>query len=175
MKKPRKRPEIPPRDSDNVKRRLDPSPDRAMLDRLDSVAVYRGYAKHKAEPTAFGLEPYRKPRGDATLCDQHAGFRADQISAIPRILRRGISAGLIGNAYDQGVPRVIWAIGDDGWIFEARLTNADQVEYHGYPVRPMEAIAGPVYRRYAEWVVGNGTKKDRAAAEKCKAIYGFKS
>lgn len=169
MKKPPRRIDIPPRDSDNAKRRLHPAPDPALMERLCGAARYAGYAKHKAAPADFGLPPYNKPRGDATLCDGHARFTPSQVSSIPRLLRRGIRAGLIGDS-----PRIIWTVGDDGWIFEGRITNAEQDEYHGYPVRPTEPIAEPVYRRYAHWAQVRGDEQDREAAARCRAMYGFK-
>ena len=66
------------------------------------TARYSGYSKHKAAPQAFGLPSDTKPRDDSTLCDTHAGFTKDQIGSIPRLLRRGIRAGLVGilNALD---------------------------------------------------------------------------
>jgi len=170
MKKPKPRIDIPPRNSDNVKRRLHAAPDAALIARLSGAARYAGYAKHKAAPEAFGLEPHRKPRGDGTLCDRDAGFTPSQVPSIPRLLRRGIQAGLIGES-----PRIIWTIGDDGWIFEGRITNAEQDEYHGYPVRPTEPIAEAVYRRYLIWAGVYGNLEDKEAASRCQAMYGFKS
>ncbi len=169
MKKPKPRIDIPPRTSDNVKRKLHAAPDTALIAELSQTARYAGYSKHKAAPEDFGLEPYRKPRGDATLCDKHASFTSEQIPSIPRLLRRGIRAGLIGES-----PRVIWTVGDDGWIFEGRITNVEQDEYHGYPVRPTELIAEDVYDRYAQWAEAHGNREDKQAATRCQAMYGFK-
>ena len=170
MRKPTSRIDLPPRESDNLKRVLNPSPDPALIKRLCKTARYHGYAKHKAVPLAFGLAPYNKPRGDATLCDEHAGFTKKQIATIPRLLQRGVRAGLIGES-----PRLIWTVGDDGWIFEGRITNVEQDEYHGYPVRPNEPIAEAVYRRFHAWSMDDGDANDRAAAERCQALYGFKA
>lgn len=169
MKRPKPRIDIPPRDSDNAKRRLHAAPDVALIERLSGAARYAGYAKHKAAPADFGLAPYDKPRGDATLCDRHAGFTSRQIESIPRLLRRGIQAGLIGDP-----PRIIWTLGDDGWIFEGRITNPEQHLYHGYPVRPAEPIAEDVYRRYVTWAAVHGNVEDNEAATRCQALYGFK-
>jgi hypothetical protein len=173
MKKPAARRNIPPRDSDNAKRKLDPEPDPALLQRLWETARYVGISKHKESPRRFGFAPYTKPRGDETLCDQHAGFVPEQMGSIPRLLRRGIQAGLIAESPDRPPP-IVWCVGDDGWIFEARITNAEQAEYHGYPVRPTEAIAEPVYRRYAAWADVHGAREDREAASRCQDLYEFK-
>lgn len=164
-----KRAGLPLRHSDNLKRKLHPAPDAALIKQLAETARYVGYAKHKAAPEDFGLAPYDKPHGDATLCDKHAGFRSSQMASIPHLLRRGIRAGLIGESL-----RIIWTVGNDGWIFEGRITNVEQDEYHGYPVRPAEPIAEEVYRRYQQWAMRDGAAEDRAAADRCQALYGFK-
>ena len=44
------------------------------------------------------------------------------------MIRRGLQAGLIGKGC-----RIIWAVADNGWIFEGRRTNVATNEYHGYP------------------------------------------
>lgn len=91
-------------------------------------------------PIAFGLSisPGAK-RGDATLCDEHAGFTPDKVRTIPRLIQRGLRAGLVGRG------NLIWTVGYDGWIFEGRPTNVSTGEYHGYPVLDWESIARPVY------------------------------
>jgi hypothetical protein len=174
MKKPQTRPKIPPRRSDNEKRELHPAPDAEFLDQLSRTVRYGGYAKHKGNPTAFGLMPLQRPRGDETLCDEHAGFTADRQGSIPEILRRGIRAGLVGPANNGEPPRIFWTVGDDGWIFECQITNAGLTEYHGYPVRPNEAIVERVFERFARWAMTNGESRDQEAAEKCRALYGIK-
>lgn len=167
MKKPAKRPGIPPRHSNNDKRRLIPAPDPAFIAALLKSVKYRGSSKHKLEPRLFGLEPFRGKRGDATLCDKHANFQPEDLGSVDAMIQRGLRAGLVGrNA-------MIWAIADNGWIYEARLTNVDQTEYHGYPVRDSEPIAEAVYRRFASWVQDSGDQVARLAAENCKSRYGF--
>ncbi len=169
MKKPKPRIALPPRSSDNLQRALDPAPDPQALEQLSQAARYGGSAKHKAAPQAFGLPPYTKPRGDSTLCDTHAGFTKEHIGDIPRLLRRGIRAGLVAAS-----TRLIWTISDEGWIFEGRITNVDQREYHGYPLRPSEPIAEVVYRRFLAWAQANGDAADLQAAANCRDLYGFR-
>lgn len=169
LKKPRKRPDIPPRTSDNDKRRLHPAPDAGFLAQLESTASFVGSPKHKLAPMAFGLPLYTGKRGDESLCDEHAGFQPPDMASIPAIMRRGIRAGLIGH-----LSTIIWAVSDVGWIFEGRITNPGRSEYHGYPVRPSEAIAELVYRRFAAWAARQGTKVDKKAATNCQALYGFR-
>lgn len=169
MKKPPLRPNLPPRLSNNDKRRLLPVPDAAALaPQLLQRAHYRGSPKHKLRPDVFGLPPYQGARGDETLCDAHVGFTPQHMAAVPALLARGIQAGLIGSSH------MLWTVADTGWIFEARLKNVQQAEYHGYPVRDSEPIAESVYRRFADWAGQFGTPADCQASANCKALYGFK-
>jgi hypothetical protein len=171
MKKPSPRPGgLPRRRSDNNRRRLVDSPDPELLKDLLARARYAGSSKHKANPHLYGLPPFLGIRGDATLCDTHSGFLPEHMGSIPQMLRRGIQAGLVGMGGET-----IWTVSDTGWIYECRLTNPAQAEYHGYPVRGSEAIGELVYRRFAFWAHSNGGVSDQAVARQCKALYGFRS
>jgi hypothetical protein len=153
---------------DNVKRRLLSVPESELLQRLMDSARYRGSFRHKKHPLAFGLEiSPGSARGDATLCDEHAGFTPAKASTIPMLVQRGLRAGLVGRG------NLIWTVGDDGWIFEGRPTNVVTSEYHGYPVLEGESIARLVYKRYSEWARTLGSNRDRNAAEQCKIRYRF--
>jgi hypothetical protein len=136
---------------------------------------YQGIPKHKKEPRRFGLPNYEGKRGDETQCDEHAGFHPSQIEDVVPMLRRGLRAGLIGDVLQQGCPKIIWTIANTGWIFEARLTNSGLAEYHGYPVRPTEAIAEPVFRRFEDWSTLQNEAEDRSAMEAYRNLYGFES
>jgi hypothetical protein len=165
MKKPVRRTDIPPRNSDNNKRRLAADVTPAVIERLIATVNYEGSPKHKRNPHLFALEPYNGARGDATLCDDHAQFQPQDIARIPDLILRGLSAGLIGTN--------LWTVDDGGWIYEARLTNVDQAQYHAYPVRPGEAIAQPVYQRFNQWAQAHGSAADKQAAQNCADLYGF--
>lgn len=161
--------DLPPRRSDNDKRRLVEDPPPALLERLESAVNYAGSSKHKLQPRLYGLPPFNGKRGDATLCDEHAGFQPEDMRSIPILVRRGIRAGLISEG-----GRIIWAVANDGWMFEFRQTNVAQSEYHGYPLRPTEAIAEPVFRRFARWAQEQGAQIDRDAAVSCRRKYRFR-
>lgn len=168
MKQPAQRPDLPRRQSNNDRRCLLPLPvDPAHLQHL-AAAKYCGSPKHKANPKVYGLEPFLGKRGDATLCDTHSGFERVHMLAIPGLMQRGLRASLVGTS------QMLWTVADSGWIFEARLTNSVQLEYHGYPVRSSEPIAEAVFSRFNEWAAANGTAADRQAAANCQAMYGFK-
>ena len=83
--------------------------------------------------------------------------------------RAGRRAGLIGHT-----GRIVWTVVDDGWIFEARETNRDTAEFHGYPVLATEAIARAVFNRFSDWVALHGTPEDRSASDSCRLRYGFR-
>lgn len=165
---------VPGRASESHRPKLYVQPPRELIAELLKKATYRGSSKHKANPRRFGLPHYGKPRGDATLCDEHANFGPQQMKALPELLFRGISAGLLGELMTENIPTVLWTVGDDGWIFEMRITNSGRAEYHGYPVRPTEAIAEMIYKRFAEWAYHDGAQDDRLASQNCKALYGFR-
>ena len=173
MKKPPPRPCLPPRRSNNDKRRLLEAPDANLIQELQTHVNYRGSPKHKRHPHLFGLPPYQGARGDESLCDEHAGFAPAHMAAAPKLIERGICAGLISDG-PIGSGRILWTVADTGWIFEARLTNVQQSEYHGYPVRGSEPIACCVYQRFAKWVQQSGTTTEKMAADNCKILYGFK-
>jgi hypothetical protein len=174
MNRPPSRPDIPPRHSDNDKRRMMPSPPSAWIRELCATLQYVGRSKHKRDPISFGLPTFGGRRGDEMLCDEHAGFQPRDIAQAPTIPRRGVSAGLVGDVVKQGVPTIIWGVADTGWIFEARITNLVTHEYHGYPVRPGEAIAELVFRRFRAWAELEGGAADRRAAGACHMLYGFR-
>lgn len=165
-RKPDKRSDIPPRDSDNDNRRLLDAVDQSVLALLKATINYAGHPKHKRNPHLFGLERYNGKRGDETLCDKHADFTKAKMITIPGLLQRGLEAELVGD-------RIIWSVADDGWIFEARLTNRDTNEFHGYPVRPSEAIAELVFKRFANWARRHGKVQEKLAVLRCTERYGF--
>ena len=168
MRRPSPRPGLPARRSDNEKRRLSAEPEAGEIRALRQNVRYRGSPKHKLYPHLYGLEPFLGRRGDATLCDRDAGFRPEDMAALPGIIDRALRAGLVG---EHGI---LWAIADNGWIYEARITNAGRSEYHGYPVRSSEAIAQAVYQRFRDWANNQGDERARVAAANCGQLYGFR-
>jgi hypothetical protein len=165
MRKPARRDDIPPRRSENTKRRLADDVPLAARAQLLATVRFAGSSKHKRNPSIFGLEPFRGIRGDATLCDAHANFQPADMVRVPSLIRRGVNAGLVGTN--------VWTVDDNGWIYEAEITNRDHQEYHAYPVRPAESIAEKVYERYVRWAEERGNAADRQAARNCRAFYGF--
>lgn len=168
MKQPPKGPELPPRKSDNHKRRLKKDVKLEVVLDLLARVFYKGHPKHKRHPHLFGLEPFNGNRGDSTLCDEDANFDLTRMAEVPSLIERGLRARLVGSN------ALLWTVADDGWIFEGRLTNPVTLEYHGYPVRQNEAIAKKVCFRYWEWAFISGGETDQEAALKCAALYKLK-
>lgn len=156
------------RRSDNEKRRLLREPSDELVRVMMESAWYRGSSKHKLHPHLYGLPPLNGNRGDATLCDE-ADFDPERMAEIPALIRRGIRAGLIGHT-----KRIVWTVADDGWIFEARETNRDTAEFHGYPILANEVIARAVFNRFSNWATEHGTPQDRSASDSCQLRYGFR-
>ena len=167
MKRPTTRRDRHLRRPGNPRRGLLQKPESKLIEQLMKTVCYKGSWKHKMQPLEFGVSISHGSRGDATLCDEHAGFDKAKVSSIPRLIKRGLRAGLVGRG------NLIWTVGDDGWIFEGRPTNVETSEYHGYPVLGWEPIARPVYVRYSEWAQTSGIDLDRIAAEQCRVRYGF--
>ena len=156
------------RRSDNVKRRLMRNPTEDLIREMLRTVSYEGSSKHKLHPHLFDLPPFVGDRGDATLCDE-AEFEPSRLPEVPALIRRGIRAGLIGHT-----SRILWTVADDGWIFEARKTNREATQFHGYPVLPREAIGQLVFTRFSEWARIHGSPADRSASSSCRLRYDFR-
>jgi len=141
--------------------------DGDQLAALFDGLVYEGSPKHKLHPHVFGLSPFRGERGDRTLCDRHAGFGPDAMSRIPRLLGRARAASLVGN--------FLWTIDDNGWVYELAVTNKTLKQYHGYPLRPSDAITEKVFARFRAWATLHGWPIDTAASRACQGFYGFRT
>lgn len=163
----------PPRRHEKPLRLIDPVPSNEELAGLRRRIRYQGSPKHKLHPERFGMPTFTGNRGDALLCDHDADVTFKDIGRIPFWMSRGIKAGLIGEVQEQGLPRVIWAVADNGWIFEGRITNVTQGEFHGYPLQPGSPNARLVYDRFCTWVERHKKQVNKLALQKCRQQYGF--
>lgn len=146
------------RASHNDPRRLSETPP-SLAERaaLAARATFDPYSKHKRHPAAYGLTAYQGEDEDPSYCDEHAGFSPADMVRAPALLTRGISAGLFGKTRKKGDPGLLWSVDDNGWIYEAQITNPGFAGYHAYPVLPNEAIARKVLLRYADFVLQQNT------------------
>ncbi len=139
------------RSRNNAKRRLIatlPTVESRMD--LSARVTYGCYSKHKFNPTAYKLSPYAGQDEERTYCDEHAHFGKDNLKRIPALLVRVVMLGLWSDQINGDAPSLLWTIDESGWIFELRITNLGQAQYHGYPVLPDDAFARHVLVRARE-------------------------
>lgn len=150
----RKKPEariVTQRSRNNANRRLCSAvPALEAREDLMGRARYGAYSKHKFNPTAYRLTPYAGSDVERTYCDAHSHFGKDDIARIPALLARGVMLGLWSEQGSDCTPDLLWTIDDTGWIFELRITNSGQSQYHGYPVLTGDAFARQVLTRARE-------------------------
>jgi hypothetical protein len=78
------------RSRNNAKRRLCATlPTTVSRAEFSSRVTYGPYSKHKFNPMAYKLTPYRGPDVERTYCDAHANFGKDDCIRIPDLLERG--------------------------------------------------------------------------------------
>ena len=160
------------RASPNDPRRLsETSPSQAERIALAARATFDPYSKHKRHPAAYGLKPYEGEHEDPSYCDEHAGFSPADMARAPALLKRGIDAGLFGKTKKKGDPGLLWSVDDNGWIYEAQITNPGHAVYHAYPVLPNEAIARKVLMRYTDFVDQQGTTVLTASLDAARRRY----
>lgn len=115
----------------NPKRRIRQDLDPDHLKSLADSVNYGGNPEHKRNPGDFGLIPPSQPRADKTLCDTVGVFSRTEAT---RLLRMGVSKGLVSEREQNGYPQNIWVVTEDQWPLEAQLENAERGTYHGYPM-----------------------------------------
>lgn len=121
----------------NPKRRI-VEVDRIELDFLNWLidnAKYTGSAHHKRSPADYGFIPATAPRPDKSLCD---GKVVVLLNEAIGLFRSGIARCMIsepeeknGCENDYCFPKYVWAVSEDGRVFEAILSKGTN-EYHGY-------------------------------------------
>ena len=139
------------RSRDNPHRRLCVAvPGIDLRGALAARVTYGPYAKHKYNPIPYGLAPYAGSDVERTYCDAHSKFGLPDFHRIPKLLLRAVMLGLWSDQAKGEAPSLLWTIDDTGWIFELRITNAVQYQYHGYPLLQSDAFARQVLIRARE-------------------------
>lgn len=148
-----------------------PPPTLAERAALAEKANFGPYSKHKKNPSAYKLQPYAGEDEDPTYCDDDAKFMPDDMKRAPELLVRGIQAGLFGDKTNKGDPSLLWTVDDNGWIYEARITNPGYGGYHAYPVLRHEAIARKVLARYRDYVENADKPELKASLKNAESRY----
>ena len=116
----------------NRKRRIiDPTPVQNTLKDLARNVLYVGSPYHKRSPGNFGLSPQAQPRPDKTLCDRAGIF---EVEVAQHWLKEGVRRGMISPITQDGFPKHIWAVTNEGIVLEAKYNNEGPGHYHGYPL-----------------------------------------
>ena len=136
---------MPRRRRFNPKRRIRELGDSDELNRLARRVKYTGNPAHKRNPGDFGLAPPAQPRPDKTLCD---AVSIATLLESTRLLRQGVTRGLISEQTRGDFPQNIWAVTSDGVPLEAQLEDRTQGTYHGYPMPSTDDFRDEVLRRW---------------------------
>jgi hypothetical protein len=115
----------------NPKRRIREDSELDYLQSLAGRVNCSGNPEHKRNPGDFGLTPLSQPRADKTLCDSVGIF---SITEATRLLRDGVTKGLISEQERDEYPQNIWVVTEDERPLEAQLENSQKGTYHGYPI-----------------------------------------
>ena len=95
-------------------------------------APYGGNPEHKRTPGDYGLTPPTSPRPGKMLCDADRPLLKAEAE---RLSKEGLRKGMISQRGSPVWPQNVWAVSDEGQVFEAQLENEVQGIYHGYPLQ----------------------------------------
>lgn len=119
--------------------------DRVQLRRMEKTARYCPSPYHKTRPLSGHWLAAPTPRPDKTICDgPSAGSHRNAIE----LLMAGFRRGMVSRQVRRGWPRNVWAVDEDGVVYEAQLSNEETGEYHGYPMKQGDGFAAFIA---AEW------------------------
>ena len=121
---------MPKRQGNNPKRRLIPRDalDSEYLVRLAREARYVGSAHHKSKPADYGFTPPASPRAHKSLCDGKRIVRKEEAETL---FFQALSRGMVSRYANNGFPKYVWAVDQDGEVYEAKV-GGDGQSYHGY-------------------------------------------
>ena len=136
---------MPKRQGNNPKRRIVPRDalDPEDLGRLAREARYVGSAHHKSKLADYRFTPPVNPRPNKSLCD---GKRIVKKREAKELFRRGLSRGMVSRYPKNGFPKYVWAVDQDGEVYEAKA-GGDGRSYHGY------ALNADGERDLCRWVI----------------------
>ena len=112
------------RQGNDPKRRIAVEVDSDILAGL-SEARYVGSPLHKRYPADYGFSPPVNPRPHKSVCDGINKRKALDL------FHSGISLRMVSSCLIDGLPKYVWAVGEDGEAYESKLSDGT-TEYHGY-------------------------------------------
>ncbi len=132
---------------DNPKRKLKAlgNVDANQLESLAQKVTYGGNPAHKSHRGDFGLTPPSAADPRKTLCD---GVQIFRHKVALSLLREGVRRGCISEQADNGWPKHIWAVAEDGTPVEAKLDNIEKGNYHGYPLQKKDSFRESILERW---------------------------
>ena len=140
---------MPRRRSFNPKRKIADFGVRDERDRqqMSEQCSYGGNPQHKTDPRDYQLDPPVNPRPGKTLCD---GLTPIARVDATRLLRQGFVKGMVSEQLVQNRwPQNVWAIAEDGEVYEAQLENPLQGVYHGYPMPENDPLKKTVIEEWS--------------------------
>ena len=109
-------------------------------------ARYVGDALHKSQPADYGFTPPVNPRRGKSLCDDlRPILRKEAI----KLFRSGIRLDMVSTRLQNGLPKYVWAVDDDGEAYEAKLGH-DGLVYHGYRLYKKDRMQAYVLDNWRE-------------------------
>lgn len=139
---------IRPRQGNNPGRRFEPEGayPEAALQALARRIEYAGSANHKLRPGNYGFVPPTNPRGSKSPCDD---IRSVLLEEASELLLKGVAAGMVSAFAGDGIPKYVWAVDDDGEVYEAKAKPGQETTYHGYRLGEDERTMRDLIRK--EW------------------------
>lgn len=96
-------------------------------------ARYVGSPQHKRRPADYGFQPPVSPRPAKSLCED-ADSRSIPWREAIRLFKAGIRLRMVSKPLDNGLPKYVWSVDDNGEAYEAML-GSDGPNYHGYRLK----------------------------------------
>lgn len=140
--------------SNNPKRRVieaDVLPKEALAELAVKVR-YVGSGHHKRYPADYGFDR-TNPVPTKSLCDLNAPV---MLTEAQNWLVSGVLQALISKPSDDGFPKFIWTVANDGRVFEAKTHPATPGQYHGYPLEDEDDMKAHVAKIWAKRCQNSG-------------------
>jgi len=121
---------MPKRQGNNPKRRVSVKQGigSAILDKCAQRAIYTGSPHHKRFPADYNFHPPANPRPNKSLCDSKIRVKYNEARTL---FLAGIRRGMISEPMQDGLPKYVWAVNENGSVYEAKREGRSR-SYHGY-------------------------------------------